>query len=180
MISNERSQNIIVSLVIIAAMVSSVFLVGNAQYYGGSYVLVENVEVSIADTVISNIDPGNESIYPRISFTFNFRTDSPTQGNVRLYSIEASVTLNHDSLSLTVFNRYLTNDPNQYLHPGYDTNFTVARTINSIADRATVLQADNTSTWNWYIALTYSIITFNQRPFQRNLILNWTGSTTVI
>ena len=180
MISSERSQNVIVSIVIIAAVLSSVLLVGNAQYYSGSYVLVERMEVSIVQVVVSDIDPSNESIYPHLSFTFNFRTDSPSQGNVRLTSIDASATLNDDLLSLTTFDKSLTNDPDGFLHPGYNTNFTLAKTINAHTDRATILHAYNISTWNWYLRVRYNILLFDEGQSSRTLYFNWTGPTEVI
>jgi hypothetical protein len=180
MISSERSQNIIISFVIIVALVSSVLLINNVNYYSGSYVLAERVDVNMVKIVVSDINPANESIYPHLSFTFNFRTDSPTKGNVRLSSIEAAVTLNDDPLSLTTFDKSLTNDPNQFLHPGYNANFTLGKTINSDPDRATVLLADNISTWNWYLRLRFNIIMFDEGQSLRTLYFNWTGPTTVI
>lgn len=180
MISSERAQNVIISIVIIVAVVSSVLLINNEQYYSGSYILADNMQVSVVQIVVSDIDPTNESLYPRLSFTFNFRTDAPSEGNVRLWTIDTSVTLNDDHLSLTTFDRSLTNDPDQFLHPNYNANFTLAKTINSNTDRATILQADNVSTWNWYLRLRYSIIAFNEGPSMRTLYFNWTGPTTVI
>lgn len=182
MISSDRSQNVIVSFVIIAALVSSVFLVSNAQYYSGSYILAGRMEVIIVNTVVSNVDPTNESIFPGLSFTFNFRTDSPTEGNVKLTYIGASVTLNGDQLSFTVLNAYLNNHPNQVLHPEYNANFTLGNSVNSIADRAAILLADSIDTWSWFIRLDYDFITFDKfdSVARRTLFFNWTGSTTVI
>ena len=179
MISSERSQNVIVSFVILTALVSSVLLVSNAQFYSGSYVLAGRMEVSIVGSVVSNIDPTNESIYPSISFTFNFRTDSPIEGNVRLKYIDAALLLNEDPLSYTPLSRYLTNNPDQLLHPGYDANFTLSQTTNSEADRASILEAASTDTWNWYIRLRYNFITFDEERSEiwRVLYFNWTGST---
>jgi hypothetical protein len=181
MISSDRSQNVIVSFVIIAALVCSIVLVSNAQYYGGSYVLAGSLEVSIEEIVTGDIDPGNESIYPFLSLKFNFRTDSPLEGNVRLRYIGATVWLNDDLLSYTVFQKYINNDADQILHPGYNSNFSLGNTINSNADRSTILQADSTDTWNWYFQLKYSFFTFDeaQSLISRTLYLNWTGATII-
>ncbi|KXH77172.1 MAG: hypothetical protein AM326_05525 [Candidatus Thorarchaeota archaeon SMTZ-45] len=181
MISSERSQNIIVAFLIISAMVSSVFLVGNVQYYSGSYVLAGRMNVNLVEVLAGNVDQENESIYPFLSFTFNFQTDSPIEGNVRLTVIYGTVWLNDDLLSYTVFNRYLNNDADQLLHPGYDSNFTLASEINSETDRNTVLQADMVDTWNWYIRLRYTFITFDEAQSQtsRTLYFNATGVTIV-
>jgi hypothetical protein len=181
MISSERTQNFIVAFVIIATLVSTVFLVSNAQYYSGSYILAGKMEVTLGEVVLGDIDQGNESIYPYLSFIFNFRTDSPVEGDVRLTYIGASISLNDDPLSLTVLDRYLNNDEVRVLHPGYDRNITVGRTINSNTDRTTILDADNTDTWNWNIRLSYSFITFGNADSQvfRTLYFEWTGSTII-
>ncbi len=181
MISSERAQNVIVSFVIIAAVVSSALLVSNGQYYSGSYLLAGRMEVGLEELVVRDIEPGNASIYPAISLTFNFRTDSPIEGDVRLTYIDAIVWLNDDRLSYTVFNRYLDNDANRVLYPGFDRNFTLATRLNSNADREAVLDADDTDTWDWYIRLRYSFITFNEArsSVTRTLYYNWTATTIV-
>jgi hypothetical protein len=176
MISSERTQNIIVSFVIITAVVSSILLVSNAQYYSGSYLLAGKMEVNLLRSTVDNIDPSNASIYPSISFTFNFRTDSPIDGNVRLGYIRATLWLNEDLLSLTPLSRFLNNE---YVHPGYDSNFTLGTTLDSDPDRTAILDAYSADTWNWYIRLRYSIISFDEErsTVTRTLYFNWTGST---
>ena len=180
MISSERAQNVIVSFVIIAAVVSSVLLVSNGQYYSGSYLLAGRMEVNLEELVVGDIDPVNASLYPIISLTFNFRTNSPIEGDVRLTYFDAVLWLNDDHLSLTVFNRYLNDDANRVLHPGYDRNFTMTTRMNSNTDRTTVLDADDADTWNWFIRFRYSFITFNEANSKvtRVLYYNWTGPGT--
>ena len=181
MISSERTQNVIVAFVIIATLVSTVFLVSNAQYYSGSYILAGKMDVTLEEVTVGDIDQGNESIYPYLAFTFNFRTNSPVEGDVRLTYMEALVTLNDDTLALTLLYRYLNNDAVRVLHPGYDRNISLSTLVNSNTDRATILDADSTDTWNWNIRLRYSFISFNDARSQvfRTLYFNWTGSTIV-
>ena len=180
MISSERTQTAIVSFVIILTMVSSVFLVNNVQYYNGSFTLASRMEVSLVRTVVRDIDPTNDSIYPALSFTLNFRTDSPTAGNVRLNYIDAVIWLNDDYLSFTTLSRYLSGD--QLLTPAFDRNFTLSKTINSETDRTTFLDANSTDSWNWFVRFRYNFITFeNSRSITwRTLYYNWTGSTTFL
>ena len=182
MISNERTQNTIVSFVIIIALVSSVFLVNNVQYYNGSFALASRMEVSLVSTVIRDIDPTNDSIYPRLSFILNFRTDSPSEGNVRLNYIDAAIWLNDDYLTFTGLSRYISADGDQLLTPGYDKNFTLAKTVNSEVDRTAILDANSTDSWGWFVRFRYNFITFeNTRSLTwRTLYLNWTGSTTIL
>lgn len=181
MIASERSQNIIVAFTIIVAIVSSVFLVSNAQYFGGSYALAGNMEVTVAKTVVSNLDPGNESVYPRIAFTFNLKTSAGTEGNVRLMFIGAQVHLNDDLLTYTPFSLTLPSNL-QPLYPHYDRNFTLARSTDTSWDRDTVNLAYNTSTWNWAIVFRYYFITFDvQETITWNyLFFNWTGQTNTV
>ncbi|MHA2396763.1 MAG: hypothetical protein ACXAC0_08665 [Candidatus Thorarchaeota archaeon] len=161
---------------------SSILLVSNAQYFSGSYVLAGRMEVTIEEIIVGDIDPGNESVFPFLSFNLNFRTDSPTEGNVRLRYISGTAWLNDDLLSLTVLQRYINNDADQILHPGYNSNFALGNTINSDTDRSTILQADSTDTWNWYLRLTYGFFTFDEERslIYRTLYFNWTGPTTII
>ena len=124
MISSERSQNIIIAITIIAAVVSSGFLVNNSSYYTASYELVGQMSVDIVKTEVSSIDPTNDSIIPRIVFTVNLQTTSQTNGSVRVNFIGIEATLNNDLLSYTQFAKIVP-EAAQSLHPNYDRNFTI-------------------------------------------------------
>ena len=180
MISSVRSQNVIVSFVIILTAVSSLFLVNNAQYYSGSFELAARMNVSFLEAVVSDIDPTNESVYPRLSFSLNFRTDATTEGDVRLESMSGTAWLNDDLLSYTDLAWIFTTPADKILHPGYNVNFTLARTTNSEADRDTILQAYDTDIWNWYVRIRYEFITFDTSSSSRILYFNWTGATTIL
>ena len=177
MITSERSQNVIVTLVIIVALVSSVFLVSNAQYYGGSYVLAETLEVDLLETKVSGINHENESINPMISFTFNFRTNTRLTGNVRVKFMRVVASLNNEPLTYTPFTQVIPDEIEQ-LYPDYNRNFTLGRTTNE--DRNIVLRADNSSSWNWYLIFSYYYITFDiaESITWRFIEFNYTGSTT--
>ena len=161
MISSERSQNIIVALTIVAALVSSVFLVSNGAYYTGSYSLAGQMEVSLVEITASNINPGNESVYPRLSFTFNLRTTSMWSGNVRITFMGAAVTLNDDILSYMPF-AWIVPYEEQHLTPGYDVNVTLARTSSTSDDRNAIVDAFQADYWNWTVTFRYSYITFDE------------------
>ncbi|MFX1482922.1 MAG: hypothetical protein ACFFCP_07005 [Promethearchaeota archaeon] len=180
MISSERSQNIIVTVTIIAALASAVFLAGNVQYYGGSYALAGRLEVEVASTTVSNIDPSNSSVFPGIAFVFNMHSDVPAEGNVRLHFLGASVSLNGDQLSYTSF-RYDVPYDRQLLYPNYNENFTLGRTTASL-DRDTVLLANSTGQWHWEITFRYYFTTFDEANSitWRYVFFNWTGATTIL
>jgi len=181
MIASERSQNVIVAVTLIAALVSSVFLVGNAQYFGGSYALAGGLDVTIVETVASNIDPTNESIYPRLTFIINFQSHADIEGNVRIMFLGMEVTLNDDLLSYTAF----AVSPPEHLQsvwPNYDQNFTLSKTTNTIWDRDAINDAYDSDTWHWELVFRYRFITFDEPGTitWRYIPYDFTGETTTI
>jgi len=178
MIASERTQNVIVTFVIIAALVSSVALVSNASYYGGSYILAETLGVDLVETKVSGINHENDSIFPRLSFTFNFRTNTQLIGDVRVKFIGLVVSLNDQGLHYTTFTRIIPTEYEQ-LYPGYNRNFTLGKTTSDDIDRNIILQADNSSSWNWFLIFRYYYITFDisESITWRYLDYNFTGST---
>jgi hypothetical protein len=167
MISSERSQNIIVAFTIIAAVISSGFLASNVNYYTGSYDLISSMTVNVVKTEVHDIDPLNESIFPRIAFTFNMRTEANTEGNVRLTFIGAQVHLNDDHLTYLTFARVIP-------------FFTLSERTGA-TDRETVLNAYSTDSWDWYLVFRFSFITFDQIDTLtvKYLEFNVTGTTNL-
>lgn len=161
MIASERTQNFIVVTVIITAIISSGFLVGNIQYYGASYSLAGGMNVTLLDIQVSNIDHTNESLNPVIRLFFNMNTSSQYEGNVRITFIGATVTLNDDLLSYASF-AYTPPEASQYVTPDFNRTYTMANYAIS-HDKETVLDADSTGIWNWTIEFRYSFIVFDER-----------------
>ncbi|MHA1951682.1 MAG: hypothetical protein ACW99G_20530 [Candidatus Thorarchaeota archaeon] len=155
-------------------------MVSNAQYYTGSYALAGRLEVDLVSTTVSNIDPSNSSIFPAIRFDFNLHTDAATEGNVRLGFLGANVFLNGDQLSYTPFS-YVVPYNRQPLYPLYDEIFTLGSTTLS-SDRDTVLLANSTGQWHWYLTFRYYFTTFDVDGSitWRYLVFNYTGSTTIL
>lgn len=182
MFSSERTQNGVVSFVIIVAVVSSLFFVNNVQYYYGSFSLASTMEVNVVKITVVNIDPTNDSIYPILAFTINFRTNTTYEGNVRLTALYGSIWLNDDFLSFTSLSTAITSDSDQLLTPGYDKNFTLGKTINARADRTTILDANSTDTWSWFIRFRYSFMTFDESNTLTTRVryFNWTWTPTIL
>lgn len=163
MIASERTQNIIVVVVIMTAIVSSGFLVSNAQYYGGSYSLAGRMNVSLLDIQVRNIDHENTSVIPSIRLFFQMNTSSQYEGSVRITFIGATVTLNDDLLSYVSF-AYTPPDARQVVTPHYNETFTMTNVAsNTTSDYVTILDADTTGIWNWDIEFRYSFIVFDER-----------------
>ena len=161
MIASERSQNIIVVTTIIIALISVGMLASNSQYYGGTYALAGRLNVTLVGIQVSDIDYTNETIDPVIRISFNFYTDAEIEGSVRLRFIRSDLTLNNDSLSLEAY-AYTLHDEEQVLYPGYNKTFTLSSVIIG-SDKTTVLEASNSSTWNWDISCDYYFIVFDER-----------------
>ena len=161
MIASERTQNTIVVSVIIVAVVSSMFLAGNAIYYGGSYALAGRLEPTLLEVRVSNINHVNESIDPVLRLNFNLASSAEEEGNVRITYLGADVMLNNDALSYMSFSKTLPL-AEQYLYPGFDSNYTMTDSASSVADKQAFLDADTSGIWNWYIEFYYSFIVFDE------------------
>jgi len=160
MIASERSQNIIIVATIITALISSGFLIGNAQYYGGSYVLAGQLDVNLVDIHVSNINTTDESEDPNIVLTFNLAIAAQAEGNVRITFVGATLWLNYDKLSLTSFS-YNPALADQYLYSNFERDIMMSQTANTGTDRQTIIDAYLTSTWAWNVTLRYSFIVFD-------------------
>ncbi|TFH03799.1 MAG: hypothetical protein E4H14_16040 [Candidatus Thorarchaeota archaeon] len=160
MIASERTQNMIVVIVIMVAIISSGLLVSNATYYGGSYSLAGRLEVNLIEVKVTNINHTEGSSDPSISLTFNLHTSSLYEGNVRITFMGATITLNEDLLSYTPV-AYTPPVSEQYLHPEFNETYTLSNTATTY-DREAILDADTSSTWNWEIRYRYSFIVFDQ------------------
>ncbi len=161
MIASERTQNVIVVSVIMVAVVSSMFLVSNASYYGGSYSLAAGLDVSLLEVRVSSIDHTNESINPSIRLTFNLATSSQTEGNVRIIFTGATVWLNEDLLSYTSFS-YIPPIAQQNLYPDFNDDYIMSNTATSVSDKQAILDADTSDNWNWEIEFRYAFIVFDE------------------
>jgi hypothetical protein len=159
MIASERSQNIIIIVTIITAIVCLGFSVGNAQYYGGSYILADQLEVNLADINVSNVGP-NITTNPGITLTFNLAIPAQSEGNVRITFLGATVWLNDDLLSLTAF-AYTPPLADQYLQSNMNRNVLISKTSVD-NDAQTIIDAYLSSTWAWNVTLRYSFIVFDE------------------
>lgn len=178
MIASERSQNIIVVSVIMITIVSSMFLAGNASYYGNSYSLAGNLNVTLLEIEVRNINHINESITPSIGITFNFATSAQSSGNVRITFMGAAVRLNSDTLAYTIFSHIpLVED--QYIYPDFNMNYSMSDDATE-SDKQTILDADISGIWNWEIELRYSFMVFDEGGTNVFRYLNFNTTTTTI
>lgn len=175
MIASERAQNIIVVSVIMVAVVSSMFLVDNAAYYGGSYSLAGRLNVTLLEVKVSNINHTSETTNPYLNITFNIATSSLLEGNVRITFMGANITLNGDILSYTIFS-HIPRGEDQYVYPNFNNNYSMGDDATD-SDRETILESDTSGIWFWQITFRYSFIVFEERG---TIIFRWINFNTTI
>jgi hypothetical protein len=159
MISSERCQNIIIVITIAVAVISSGFIIGTGQYYGGTFILINKLETNLAEIHVSDVNPSNATLYPKITLKFNLEIPVQAEGNVRIPFFGATLWLNNDILSYAEF-AYQPSLDNQYLHSNFNRNITMSQTTNEI-DRQTIIDAYLMSTWKWNVTLRYYFIIFD-------------------
>lgn len=162
MISNAKTQNIIIAATIIVAVVSSATLVGNGTYYAGTYTLIGNLKITFENLTISHIDPLDNETYPSVQFVFNVATNSAYRGNVKINFYGFTPILNNDQLSYTPFSVIPPLDQ-QYLTPNYSHDFVFNKTAQDDLglDRQAILNAYQNGTWFWQVRMRYSYIFFD-------------------
>ena len=179
MITSERSQNIIVVSVIMITIVSSMFLAGNATHYGNSYSLAANLNVTLLEIEVRNIDHTNESIKPGIRLTFNLVSSSLGEGDVRVIFMGATVWLNDDLLSYMSF-AYIPPLEEQYIFPEFDSNWTLSNSAIEDVDRQAILDADASSIWYWEIECRYAFIVFDEIGTRTSIRISFNTTLTTL
>ncbi|MHA1216140.1 MAG: hypothetical protein ACTSPE_05000 [Candidatus Thorarchaeota archaeon] len=153
MISDAKTQNVIVVVTLLVALVSGGALYNTTAYYGGSYIIVTYLDVNLTNVVVTNLDPTNMTVNPAVSLVFNFKAPEALSGHATLTSLTAKVWLNNDSLSYANF-RYTIPADSRTVASGYDRNFTVRGTITELADKYVLYNASASSQWVFSIRLT--------------------------
>ena len=178
MIVDTKTQNIIVITTLILGIVSGLGLATSSSYFAGSYALVTNMEFDLLEVRITNFDPTNESIDPRITLVFNIKTPTGYFGDASLSYIQASVALNGDRITYSQ-TQWRKNIPTEdrHLFPGYDMNFTMGETLPVLSDKQILYDAESSGAWNFTIVLTISYRIFDSRTSFRGITFSHEGYT---
>lgn len=177
MLKSRRIQDLIIITVIAAGLFSAALLAGNARYYGDSVALAEFLEVDVADTSVSNFDPTNYSMNPRISFVLNFKAPDNVNGDAHLASIRILVLLNQQSITYGTFLREFRFEQ-EPLDAGYDKNHTIRSDITNDNDKDVLFGAYNSANWTWSLAVryTYSVMS-SSSTYRRTIGFVYEGVT---
>lgn len=144
---------------ILISVVSGISLVNSAAYYGGSYVMVTYLDVSLDKVVISNFDPSNHTVDPRLSLVFRFEAPMTLSGDATLSFLTAKVYLNNESINYAAFRLNIPSDKRS-LYPGYNQTFTLSSLISDDVDKAIFFNASTLNKWTFSIRLTIAYHVF--------------------
>ncbi len=155
MISDPKTQDRVVALMILVGVISAVSLVNTASYYSGSYYLLKDMQVELLEIRLSNLDIDNHTVDPVMRLTFRFQAPYTFQGNIQITGMSATVFLNRDKLSYTAFGLSV---PEEYrlVSSGYTHEFTLSSTVHDINDKFTVYNASVSSSWVFAVRLQWS------------------------
>ncbi len=159
MIAATRTQNIIIVSMIIIGLVAGVSLYRSASYYTGSYAMVKYLDVSLESVIVSNLDPTNQSVDPRLSMVFRFTTPQTLDGEAYLTFLTAKVWLNNESITYSAFRLNIPSE-HQPLTPNYNATFTLTSVITDMNDKVVFFNASSDNKWTFSIRLTVAYHAF--------------------
>ncbi|MFX0108829.1 MAG: hypothetical protein ACFE7R_11125 [Candidatus Hodarchaeota archaeon] len=175
MISSEKTQNAILIVTILVALVSGISLASNAGYYSGSYALAQYIEVDLVEIRVARLDPTNTSMNPGVFFTLNFQTPNETEGNARLQYITLSFLLNAERISLPAFSHSIPY-AEQPLYGGYDMNYTLSASIMDLDEKQILYNALTDDAWIWSVTVDYFYAVFDSdSTTQRTISFSYDG-----
>ena len=172
MISNDKPQNVVIVMTIIVALISSISLMSSASFYGGSIVMVQNLEVDLVAVNVVNPEPSNET-NPSLSFVFNFRAPQTANGEATLVFMQAEIYLNLQKFLYSSFSRNFPSTDNTVV-PGFNMNFSLGSTIREPIDAQIIYDAFANDTWTFSIVFHFSYHVFNARAdTRRSMVFAW-------
>lgn len=177
MIESEKVQNALIIVTILVSLLSASIMVGNANYYVGSYGLAHYVDVELAEIRVSNAD--NESLDPVIRFILNFQTRNDTSGDAAISSLRVVATLNRESIYGTSF-RMDVPFIDGSLHANYNRNFTLLNSLQDPHDRDIIYDAYASGNWTWHVTVYYYYSVFmSDSDDRREIGFSYEGVTLV-
>ncbi len=162
MISDTRPQNAIVVITIIAGIIGATSLYSAASYYGGSYVLVQRLDVELTEMRLGNFDPLNMSVDPALSAFFQFTAPEIASGKTRLESLTASIYLNGESFNYANFRRNIPAE-DKLVTSGYNKTFSVGSTLELDQDKQLIYDAYIAEDWTFSVTLSIFYTVFESR-----------------
>jgi hypothetical protein len=144
---------------IVIGLMSGASLISNTSYYTGSNTIARYLAVRLEDVQIANLDPSNISINPSLVMIFNVKAPDPTNGQMTLTHLSASVYLNQELLAYETFQKVVPAS-DRMITAGYNRNYTVGSTILELLDKEHLYNASLSGNWTFNVALTLSYYLF--------------------
>jgi hypothetical protein len=156
---SNRAQNFIISAFILVGIINAVFLINATSYYGGSILLSDNLEADLKEIRVSNLDPSNTTINPRLTMIFNVIVSTRWTGQFNIRELVTSVYLNGQHIRYGYFHLVIRPE-NQALYSGDNRNYTMATTLSANTDKQVFYNASLTDTWVFDVTLNMDIRLF--------------------
>lgn len=166
MIRREKTQNVIMAVVIVLGLISAASLVSSSNYYSASYLIGRYLEADLVGITVRNLDPENQTINPSISVKFNLKTPDVENGDATLTFLRASVYLNGESFNYIIFSKKPSGEAAK-LGPNYDRNFSLGGSVIQEPDQQLLYDAYANSNWTFVIIFIMSYRVLNSEAVTR-------------
>lgn len=168
MISDPRTQDLIVVTTLIAALISSVVLVQGVSLYTGTMAMVSGLDVDLEGVTVSdldpdNFDPANTSHVPRVLLEFRITVPLGASGTAFITSLTASLFLNEQKF--VYVQSLFTNVPASLrkLYGGYNQTLVMTAVIYETYDKLILQDALQSGLWRFNVSLTLFYRVFDSR-----------------
>lgn len=157
--ASNRAQSVIITAFILVGVANAVLLINAASFYSGSILLSDNMEADLKEIRVSNLDPTNTTINPRLAMIFNVIVPTSWTGQFNIRELVTSVYLNSQHIRYGYFHLVISPE-NQILYSGDNRNYTMATTISATTDKLVFYNASLTDTWVFDVTLNMDIRLF--------------------
>jgi hypothetical protein len=157
--ASNRAQSVIITVCILVGVINAVLLINTTYYYSGSILLSDNLEVDLKEIKVTNLDPTNTTINPKLTLTFNVIVPTRWTGEFNIRELVTSVYLNNHHIRYGFFHLVISPE-NQALYSGDNRNYTIATTLSTDSDKQVFYNASITDTWFFEVNLNLDIRLF--------------------
>ena len=162
MISSPKVQHSIIGFMIVLGVISAFSIASSTSYYTGSIYMIRYLDVNLEELRISGMDINNKTKPFSITMIFNIKIPDVPNGNVRLGTLSAVLSLNNDLLSYASFSKLL-NVEDGTLYPNFNKNYSLRGFLDDQIDRFAIYNASADNNWNFAIEFRYFYWTFGSR-----------------
>ncbi|MFW9953510.1 MAG: hypothetical protein ACFFD3_03075 [Candidatus Thorarchaeota archaeon] len=152
MISDIKTQNIILVATLLVGLVSAVGLASSASWYSGSYTIVRYLDIDLVDVRVANLDLENTTVNPALLFDFKVVAPSAAAGEAELSYFTMVVHLNGEKIAYAPFRKSVPLDL-RTIYPEYNQTYTIGSTIIEDLDKQILYDAATNDEWTFSLTL---------------------------